>query len=307
MSVKLPNFLIIGAAKSGTTALFRYLEQHPQVFISEPKEPHFLAFDGESPHFCGPGDEVMMNTKVYTEFPRYESLFNAAGNAAAIGEGSVSTLYYPQSIGRIKKYMPDAKLIVLLRQPAERAWSAFSFMHMRVYEPCQDFREALRQEAQRISQNWHHIWHYQRQGMYYQQLKPYFDAFGRDQIRVYLFDDFRKNPQPVLRDCFDFLGVDASFVPGEEPSPHVSGMPKSRLLQAAVARAGTLRKMLKVFIPPRMRKAMHRKFEEMNLRKDKLDPQLRAELTNSFREDILQLQDLLDRDLTSWLKPKEQK
>src|SRR3954463_6801674 len=97
---KLPNFLIIGAAKSGTTALFKYLEQHPEVFISEPKEPHFLALANHPLNFSGPGDDQMMNSRAITDLSRYEKLFSSANGAKVIGEGSVSTLYYPQSIER---------------------------------------------------------------------------------------------------------------------------------------------------------------------------------------------------------------
>jgi Sulfotransferase family len=297
----LPNFLIIGAAKSGTTALFKYLEQHPEVFISEPKEPHFLALEGKPLSFMGPGDDQMMNTKAITEFSKYKSLFDRAGTAKAIGEGSVSTLYYPDSISRIKKYVPDAKLIALLRHPADRAWSAFSFMHSRVFEPLQDFEAALDAEQKRIADGWHHIWHYKRQGLYFEQLKPYFESFDRSQIKIYLFDDFRKSPSQVLQDCFRFIGVNDNFVPSETPSPHASGMPKSKLLQVLVTRTKSVRKALKLFVPEKFRKKLNRKFEELNLQKEKLEPRIRSELTEYFRPDILKLQGLIGRDLSGWL------
>jgi Sulfotransferase family len=299
--VPLPNFLIIGSAKSGTTALFKYLEQHPEVFISEPKEPHFLALEGQPLRFKGPGDDQMMNTKAITDFEKYKLLFDRAGNAKAIGEGSVSTLYYKESIARIQKYIPNAKLIALLRHPADRAWSAFSFMHARVFEPIQDFRLALDSEQQRIDDGWHHIWHYKRQGLYYEQLRHYFEAFDRSQIKVYLFDDFRKSPSQVLQDCFQFVGVDDKFVPKETPSPHASGMPRSKLLQVLVTRTKSIRKALKLFTPMSFRKKLNRKFEELNLQKDKLDPRIRLELIEYFRSDITKLQSLIERDLSSWL------
>lgn len=298
----LPNFLIIGAAKSGTTALFQYLEQHPEVFLSDPKEPHFLALEGTQLNFRGPGDDHMMNSRAVTQLDRYAPLFAKAGNKRAIGEGSVSTLYYPESIGRIQKYLPGVKIICMLRQPADRAFSAFSYMQMRAYEPLDSFEEALRQEPERIAQGWHHIWHYRRMGLYYEQVKRFLDAFGKDRVRIYLFDDFKTNPRTILRDCFDFLDIDPNFEPTKEPAPLVSGKPKSQLLQKVVNRATSLRKMLKLLLPSPLRDKMRKKFDQINLQREKLEPQLRAELTASFRDDMLQLQDLINRDLAAWLK-----
>jgi hypothetical protein len=301
VSPKLPNFLVIGSAKSGTTALFEYLEQHPEVFLCDPKEPHFLALEGPPPSFQGPGDAGSINRKACTSLERYQQLFARAQGARAIGEASVSTMYYPESIERIKKYVPQAKLICILRQPAERAYSAFSFMHTRMLEPCQDFRAALADEERRIAAGWHHIWHYRRMGYYYQQLKPYFDAFGRDRIKVYLFEDLRRNPQAILRDCFNFLEIDASFVPPHEPNPHPSGMPRSRLLQAAVAKAPLVRQMLKAAVPLWLKRKLQKSFVEINLQRVKMSADIQEELTQSFCDDIARLQDLLDRDLSKWL------
>ena len=158
----LPNFLIIGAAKSGTTALFEYLEQHPSVFLSNPKEPHFLALQGVCLDFQGPGDAKTINRLAITDFNRYEQLFDNSRGARAIGEASVSTMYYFDSLNRIQKYLPRAKMLCMLRQPADRAYSAYSFMRMRMLEPHVDFDDALADEAHRIASNWHHIWHYKQ-------------------------------------------------------------------------------------------------------------------------------------------------
>ena len=118
--MKRPNFLVIGAAKSGTTASCDYFGQHPEIFLSQPKEPHFFAFEGMKLNFRGPDDEFVMNRRAITSWNDYLKLFQGAGDARALGDGSISTLYYPESIPRIQKYMPDGKLICILREPAER-------------------------------------------------------------------------------------------------------------------------------------------------------------------------------------------
>lgn len=301
MSGGLPGFLIVGAAKSGTTALYEYLEQHPQVYLSNPKEPHFLAFGDARPGFCGPGDDVGINRLAVTGLAGYRKLFAGARGAKAVGEASVSTLYYPQSIARIERYLHGAKLICVLRQPADRAYSAFSFMHARTLEPCASFAQALADEDRRVAENWHHIWHYRRMGYYHRQLQPFYAAFGRRRIRTYLFDDFRKDPRAVLRDCFEFLGVDVDFVPTQEPAPLVSGIPRSRTIQALYNRARGVRAILRRSVPRSTKRWLQRRFALANLERVRLAPDLRAELTADYREDISRLSDLLDRDLSGWL------
>jgi Sulfotransferase domain len=297
----LPNFLIIGSAKSGTTALFEYLEQHPEVFLSNPKEPHFFALEGKSLNFCGPGDKETINRLAITDLKRYEKLFENTRGAKAVGEASVSTMYYPESIERIKKYAPNAKILCMLRQPADRAYSAYSFMRMRMLEPCTHFDEALSDETRRIESNWHHIWHYKRMGFYYQQLKPYFEQFSREQIRVYLFEDFRKGPTDILRDCFEFLGINSAFVPSEKPTPHISGMPKSKVVQLIYSRARLLRSVLRSAVPKKLKRRLQKGFAKMNLERVPIPADTRETLTNDYREDILRLQDLIGQDLSTWL------
>jgi Sulfotransferase family len=301
----LPNFLIIGSAKSGTTALFEYLEQHPEVFLSNPKEPHFLALEGSPLDFRGPGDKETINRLAINDLSRYEKLFAHTGNAKAIGEASVSTMYYAESIERIAKYMPHAKILCMLRQPADRAYSAYSFMRMRMLEPCADFSESLADETRRIEANWHHIWHYKQMGFYYQQLKPYFDKFGKDRIKIYLFEEFRKSPSAILRDCFNFLGIDANFVPTEKPTPHISGMPRSKAIQLIYSRARLLRTILRAAVPKKMKRRLQKGFAKMNLERIPIPLTSRTMLTDIYRDDILRLQELIGQDLSGWLSNRE--
>ena len=122
-----PNFFILGAAKSGTTALQQYLVQHPDIFMSEPKEPHFFAFPGMRLEFMGPGDDETINRNAITDRNEYYKLFEKSGKARMRGEASVSYLYYSQTAKNIKKAHPEARLLMVLRNPARRAFSAFSF------------------------------------------------------------------------------------------------------------------------------------------------------------------------------------
>src|SRR5919197_4650058 len=114
-----PNFFIIGAARSGTSALAEMVRQHPDAFVTRPKEPHFLAFAGTTPHFTGPGDEAHINRIVVTRYEDYMRLYEDT-RAAARGDASVSTLYYAdESVPTLARFVPDARLMVILRNPVD--------------------------------------------------------------------------------------------------------------------------------------------------------------------------------------------
>ena len=176
----MPNFILFGAGRSGTTSLYHYLKQHPQIYLSPTKEPRFFAFEGRALSFQGPGDEERINKSSTTDLKSYQAHFDGVRNEKAIGEGSVSYLYYARAAERIRYHIPTAKLIALLRHPADRAYS--NFLSLQELEPAKNFAQALQEESSRVRSNWGHVWHYARRGYYYAQLKPYFDTFDRGQI-----------------------------------------------------------------------------------------------------------------------------
>jgi len=209
----LPNFLIIGATKSGTTSLYYYLKEHPQIYMSPIRETEYFSFMGESldreDYRLAPANFATTDRKAY------ETLFKGVRKETAIGECSPYYLYHPEAARRIRENLPHAKLIAILRDPAERAYSHFIMRcnkaNPNLAEPIRDFAEALHAEDIRVQNGWLGGWHYKRRGFYYAQLKRYFDLFPSEQIRVYLYEDLRSNPQVVLRDIFRFLGVLETF------------------------------------------------------------------------------------------------
>jgi hypothetical protein len=301
VGVRWPDFLVIGAARSGTTALCDALAQHPDVFLCEPKEPHFFALGDTSPDFQGPGDGAMVNRRAVTDKSKYLSLFNSCTNGSVAGEGSVSSLYYPQAAHRIRRYVPEARLVCILRHPAERAWSAFQYMRARCYEPLSEFRAALDDEPRRIHENWHHIWHYREMGFYHRQLSVYFELFDPEQIHVLLFRDFCDDPVGSLAACYRHLGVDDTFHPTSRPSNVASGEPKSRRLGKLLNRPSLLKDVVRPLLPQRARRAIWARLVRSNLRRDRLPPDVREGLVESYRSDILRLQELLGRNLSHWL------
>ena len=174
----MPNFLVIGAAKSGTTSLYHYLGQHPQVYVSPVKEPNFFALEGEKPDFRAPGSEERINSWSVTDVEAYRALFEGAGEEEALGEASAMYLYSEKAPGRIRHHLPNTKLVAVLRDPVERAYSSFLHLKRNGREPLDDFVEALEAEERRIRDNWEWIWHYKNMGFYHEQLRRYHEAFG---------------------------------------------------------------------------------------------------------------------------------
>lgn len=297
----MPNFLIIGSAKSGTTSLYHYLSQHPQIYMSPVKEPRFFALEGNNMGFGGLGDQEVFCRSSVTNIEDYQALFQGVKNEKAIGEASNLYIYDPDAPKRIHDSLPRVKLIAVLRNPVDRAYSNYLYLRRKGEEPLRDFAEALAEEPKRISENWIHIWHYKQQGFYYQQLKRYFDLFDRSQIRIYLYDDLEKKTTNTLQDIFHFLGVDSGFVPSTDVKYNISGLPKNKSLHSFLSERHAIKDIFKLFIPRKLLKRIAIEVRNLNLTKPVLSQDLRDLLIAEYQVDILKLQNLINRDLSDWL------
>lgn len=295
----MPNFLVIGAAKAGTTALHYYLAQHPDIYMSETKEIRFFPFENHIPNFCGPDDHL---DSVVTKIEDYRAFFEATADYPARGEASPIYLYYARAAERIQHHIPDVKLIVILRHPADRAYSHY-LMLKRIGLEHLSFPEALAAEDQRVSDSWKHHWHFRRRGLYAAQLKPYFDIFKREQFRIYLYEDFTSDTIGVLQDIFRFLGVDDTFVPDTSERHNESKMPRNSALHAFLAERRPTKDLFMPLVPFQLRKLIKGHLNRRNLVKPPpLTEELRHHLIEGCREDIIKLQDMLQRDLSHWLR-----
>jgi len=300
----MPTFLVIGAAKSGTEALCAYLGQHPDVFMCPQREPNFFEAEGrpEIP-YRGPGDAAWLGPQMWTaSLDEYQALFAGADHQRALGEGTASYLYCNDVPARIHRHLPHARLIAILRNPVDRAYSAYSMMRGNGRESLGRFVDALAAEDQRRADGWEPIWHYARMGFYAEQLRRYDDLFAPDQLRVVLYDDFEERPDEVLSELFQYLGVDDAFVPDTSRRHNVSLVPRSSALHRLTVGRFAPRRAVKAVVPTRVRARLRRHVQEQNLvRPTPLDPALRAQLVETFRPDILELQTRLGRDLDAWL------
>jgi hypothetical protein len=297
----MPNFLIIGAIKSGTTSLYYYLKQHPQIYMSPVKEPAFFAFEGAKPASWEQWRRWRASNYI-TRIEAYRALFQGVTNEMAIGEATPIYLIHPGAPECIRHYIPDAKLIVILRDPVECVYSTYLMRRLHGDESSVDFAQTIcsggrgTPKAERLRQRYIDL------GFYYAHLKRYFDIFDPAQIEVYLYEDFKIDPGRILQDVFRFLGVDEAFMPDMSIKYSVGGIPKNRVWHTFFL----IKPFLRLFIPATLRQRGLSRLANLQRRglvkPPPLEPDVRTELIRIYREDILKLQQLIQRDLSGWLE-----
>lgn len=297
----MPNFLIIGAAKSGTTALHHACAQHPQICMSPTKEPNFFALQGDALNFASGSVQASYLAHCITDWSVYCEQFQPNVQQIAIGEASPIYLYDSKAAERIQSYIPDVKLIAILRDPVERAYSNFLHHIRDDLETTTDFLEAIRLEESRIANNWWWGFHYIRSGFYYEQLERYFDRFDRNHVKVYLYEDLSRNRLDTLQNLFQFLDVDPAFTPDMSIRQNVTGVPKNKNLNRFLSQSHPIKTFFKPLLPRKLRNQLLTSLKNQNLNKPQIPSGIREQLQPIFRKDILQLQDLLQHDLSAWL------
>lgn len=296
---RMPDFLIIGAFKCGTSSLVDYLGQHPDVYLPWLQEPNFFAYDPDDPGGEQAGSRPEIERAVYQRHrtrtrEQYAALFEEAPEGALVGECSPEYLRSRECCGRIAAALPDVKLIAILRDPAERAYSDYQAFVRDGLEH-ESFLTAI--ERQPSLEPGHQ---YVCTGFYGQQLAPFLDAFPREHIRVLLTEELRSSGEQVLRDTTRWLGADPSWDPDLRLTRNISGRPRN----AAVATAYRLRRRLRPYVKPVIPSWVQAPVDTALARglvREPLPPQARQRLVDLYREDVLRLQDRLDKDLSAWL------
>ena len=298
MVEKKPNFIVIGAMKSATTSLYTYLKQHPDIFMTKVKEPMFFNNFNQNTDFKVLGNK----SKKVNSLLDYFSMFSSVENESAIGEASPSYIYNENAPHLIKEHLLDVKIIAILRQPTDRAYSNFLHTKRADRENVNSFEQAIKIEKERISDNWSPLYHYIQKGFYSVQLKRYYNLFPKENIKVYLFEDVVKAPKETLKDIFKFLNVDENIEIDVSKKSNVSGTPKGIL-------GFILKKMRYYNLMPKFAISdylptfiINLLFKSVYKDTEKLDSVLRKELTDKYyREEILKLEKLIDKDLSNWL------
>jgi Sulfotransferase family len=294
----LPNLLILGAAKSGTSSLYRYLGQHPQVFMSRFKEPTFFVWEGREYDIRGPGVE-RIGKRMVKDIDSYLRLFSAATHERIRGEGSTGYLHTPGVAERIRDHVPDVRLMAILRNPIDRAYSAFLHARRLGLEPVADFGRALDKEPDRVRSGWIGLTTYATVGMYAEQLERYLAVFPCQQIRIYLFEDLIRDPIRLAQDAFRYLGVDDSF----EPDVSIQVNRGSAVRSARLASLFTTLRNTSFGQGSKFGRSVRTFVGALNEQpKGQLAPSVRRRLAAVFEPDVDKLSGLLGRDLSPWLK-----
>jgi hypothetical protein len=297
--IKRPNFFIVGAPKSGTTALYHYLKQHPEIFMSEVKEPHFF------------GTDLVRPFSIRNE-QEYLSLFSKARNAKRVGEASVGYLLSKRAALEIKKFCPSARIIIMLRNPVDMIYAGHSELVYGGVEDILDFEAALNAEEDRrrglrvpvASHFPGEAFLYREAGRYSDKVKRYLDVFGRESVQIIIFDDFITETSRIYRQTCQFLGVSSQFEPRFEiinPNKIV----RNRIL-GNFLNSPALRRLARGFMPFAARRVIGRSLLRLNTRYEPRPPmplELRRRLQAEFAPEVEQLSRLLGRDLTYWCRP----
>jgi hypothetical protein len=299
--IKKPNFFIVGATKSGTTSLHEYLTQHQDIYMSPKKEPHFFSFGNIDINFKGPGDMLVCKDMMVLNESNYLDIFQDATNQKILGESSAMYLHIPGTAKNIFEFNPTAKILILLRNPIDRAYSAF--MHLtRDGRENLDFNSAINEEKRRLESGWMPFWGYIKQGFYYSQVKEYLDVFSKEQVEIYLYEDFFSDLDNSISKVFDFLDVNKIEVQTKFKE-NVSGIPKNRFLHNLIKNPNGIIKKSYSIIPKKFRKIAKSKINNFNLNKGlEIDKSTRIKLTNMYKNDIELLENLIDKNLQHWLK-----
>jgi Sulfotransferase family len=303
----MPDFLVIGAPKAGTTALHAALADHPGLYMSAIKEPKFFLSDGPPPTKGGPGDVLTYREHLWRRAD-YEALFDPAPAGTLRGESTPLYLCDRAALRRIRAALPAARLIAVLRDPVERAHSNWTHLWSAGLEPVGDFVRACGEEERRIAAGWASFWHYIGLGRYGEQLEYLFTLFPREQVLVLRYRLLVDEPAPTLDRICEFLGVDRGVLAGI-PRQNVTSHPESTLAHRAVALAQRTGSAVGGRVPgmtgATLTGPLERFLQRHSRERQPLNWQQRQELLPRFEADIELLQDVLGEDFRDWLRPRE--
>lgn len=306
----MPNFFIVGTARSATTSLDQYFRSHPEIYMQKIKDTHYFAASQFPSSFKGPGDDHL-NRRIIRDETQYNQLFTNAAGKKAIGEASAFYLSSPGTAERIAQAVPDAKILIILRDPIERAYSAYMLLRRDNRETL-GFAEGLRLEEERKQQGFEPMWQYKELSLYYKQVKYYLDVFGAQHVKVLLYDELFTNSIPALRDIFTFLGVREDIVIDTSIRYNTGGVPISPKLYTwmdnFINAPSPLGKRVKSLVPLQLRTQVGSKIMEKIVKPipmvSQIDSQTYTQLKEYFAEDVRKLEGLLHRDLSNWNRAK---
>ncbi len=277
-----PNFFIVGAPRCGTTSLYEYLNQTPGVFMSPIKEPNY---------FCVSVNPNIKLSQVIRDKKKYLNLFKHVKDEIAIGEASVPYLWDPKAPLSIHEAVPDARIIMILRDPVERALSHYLLL-VGLGSENLSFSDAIRKA---IKAKPDYSGRIIETGLYFEQVKRYEKIFGLDQIKIIIFEEFVADTWNSVKDVLRFLGV-KNDPPGSINEVHnVFTLPRGKLATKIITNPA-LRNVVRIAFPRSSRKSLRKIFTTKSP-KPKMLPQDRKFLEDVYRNDVIKLEKFLGRSL----------
>jgi hypothetical protein len=287
----LPSVFIVGAPKAGTTSLYHYLKQHPEVFFPETKELNFFS----APDILGQG--LYYKTRIIRKLEAYETLYRDAGNAQIRGDASVSYLFYPAVPTKIKEMVPDARIIIMLRNPVERAYSHY-LMDKKLGYVKASFEDIVSGRSTHKLQGLYYQ-QYVEVGLYADQVQRYLDSFGEKQVHIVLFEDFIKDPLTVFQKVSLFLEISDEYEP-QLDKHNVFSHPGNKLL-GGIYGSDFFRKPVKLLLPESWSERIRRLILS-NRKKPSLSQEVREKLWKVYVSDVDKLSTILKRDMYDYWK-----
>ncbi len=313
----LPNFFIVGAPKAGTTSLHRYLRQHPQIYMSPVKEPNYFASEVRPERFAAEyrqrAQKAVENLRqrlsqpsvgtpypegIVAEWDDYVELFRDANEARAIGEASVCYLWSATAAANIHAAIPEAKVIMILRDPAERAFSQY-LHNARDGVIARSFREQIELAAREKRVEFQPLYPFLENGLYFEQVKRFLDRFPRERIRIFIYEVAWRDAARLLREVFEFLDVDSGISVDFSKRELAQSAPRSMAANRLLSKSGAgpaLRKLIPRRIRLRARSILFKSQGSVSM-----DARDRQFLREYYRADVRKLAELLGRDLHEWL------
>jgi hypothetical protein len=294
------DFFVVGAAKSGTTSLYQTLKSIETIALPKVKEPNFFNTNSSNVPGKGPGDNYA--TEVIRDLNTYHNNFTATDSTTKFFDFSVSYLYDDQAAVNIFEYNPQAKIIIILRNPIDRAWS--HFLHLK--RDCREsltFEDAIKAEQLRIDRQFEFSWHYLNMGLYSEQVKRYIDLFGKSAVLVLKFEDVVGENRNTLSVLADFVGLpDIENLSFKQEGFNATGQVKNKFVASIVNKPSFLRNVVKKLVPRELGSALMNRIRNKNLEtsKPKMAVSTRQLLQNYYADDIRKLAELVNLDLTHW-------
>lgn len=283
----LPNFIIIGAPRSGTTSLYNYLKEHPEIFMCPIKEPNFFS----------------INSKNYS-LETYQNLFSKVKDEKAIGEASPSYLRYKEAPIRIKQLIPECKIMMILRSPVERLYSSFNYSK---YQGLNEgtFIDFITKEFNEQDEFWYSFSQMIKKGLYCNPVKRYREIFGADKVKIFYYDELAIDRLKLVKDACDFLEVNSSFTHNLKKKYNISGIPIFPAFSRFMAKPNIIKNVLKYIVPKTHREKLKKGIMKLNMKleKNRISENAKKHLLDVYYYgDIKNLEIILNKDLSAWLK-----